>query len=108
LPGNRAVCSGSGTGPRTSRNCADKEETMSKARTLRIGLGGAAVLLMLGACQSPDEIASLDDRVGALESRLAAADARASQMEAAANQCTSACQNAEARTERMFQQSMAK
>jgi Alanine-zipper, major outer membrane lipoprotein len=80
---------------------------MSKARTLGIGLGGA-VLLMLGACQSPDEIASLDDRVGALENRLAAAEASASQMEAAANQCTSACQNAEARTERMFQQSMTK
>jgi hypothetical protein len=81
---------------------------MSKTKTLKVGLAGAAALLMLGACQSPDEIASLDDRVGALESRLAAADARASQMEAAANQCTAACQNAEARTERMFQQSMTK
>ncbi len=81
---------------------------MSKTRMLKVNLAGAAALLMLGACTSPDEIASLDSRVGALESRLAAADARASQMEAAANQCTATCQDVEARTERMFQQSMTK
>jgi hypothetical protein len=83
-------------------------KTMSQARTIKVGLVGAAALLMLSACQSPDEIASLDNRVGALESRLDAADARASQMEAAANQCTATCQDAEARAERMFQQSMTK
>jgi hypothetical protein len=81
---------------------------MSKARTLKIGLAGAAVLLMLSACVSPDEVSSLDTRVGELESRLNAADARASQLEAAANQCTATCQEVEVRSERMFQQSMTK
>jgi hypothetical protein len=80
---------------------------MSKSKTLRIGLCGAA-LLLLGACVSPDEVASLDNRVGELERRLDAADARASQLEAAANQCTATCQEVEARTQRMFQQSMTK
>jgi BMFP domain-containing protein YqiC len=81
---------------------------MSKTRTIKVGLAGAAAVLMLSACTSPDEISSLDNRVGALESRLDAADARASQMEAAANQCTATCQDVEARTERMFQQSLTK
>jgi hypothetical protein len=77
---------------------------MSKTCTVKAGL----TVLMLSACVSPDEVASLDTRVGALESRVNAADARASQMEAAANQCTATCQDIEARAERMFQQSMTK
>jgi F0F1-type ATP synthase membrane subunit b/b' len=81
---------------------------MSKTKKLTVGLAGAAALLMLSACTSPDELSNLDDRVGALESRLDSADARASQMEAAANQCTATCQEAEARADRMFQQSMTK
>ena len=81
---------------------------MAKAKTLTVGLAGAAALLMLSACASPDEVASLDNRVGELESRVDAAEARASQMEAAANQCTATCQEVEARTQRMFQQSMTK
>jgi uncharacterized protein YcfL len=85
---------------------ADKEETMSK--TAKAGLTIAAALLMLSACVSPDEVASLDNRVGALESQVNAAEARASQLEAAASQCTATCEGVEARTERMFQQSMTK
>jgi hypothetical protein len=84
---------------------------MSNARTAKVVLAGAAALLMLGACTSPDEIANLDNRVGALESRFDAAEARASQMEAmeaTANQCTATCQEAGARAQRMFQQSMTK
>jgi outer membrane murein-binding lipoprotein Lpp len=88
---------------------------MSKTKTLTVGLAGAAALLMLGACVSPDEVASLDRRVSTLESwadsaesRANAAEARASQLEAAANQCTATCQDVEARTERMLQQSMTK
>jgi hypothetical protein len=81
---------------------------MSKARTITVGLAGTAALLMLSACTSPDELSDLDDRVGALESRVDAAEARAGQMEAAANQCTATCQEAEARADRMFQQSMTK
>ena len=80
---------------------------MSTARTMMLGLAGAAAL-MLSACVSPDEVSSLDSRVGALESRANAAEARASQLEAAANQCTATCEQVEARTERMFQQSMTK
>jgi hypothetical protein len=79
---------------------------MSKAKTLKVGLAGAVALLMLSACVSPDEVASLDRRVGELESRASAAEARASQLEAASNQCTATCQNAQARAERMYQQSM--
>jgi hypothetical protein len=85
-----------------------KEETMSKARTIKAGLAGTAALLMLSACVSPDEVSSLDDRVGALERRLEAADARVTQAEAAANQCTATCQDVEARAERMIQQSVTK
>jgi hypothetical protein len=81
---------------------------MSKIKTLTVGLAGAAALFMVSACTSPDEIASLDDRVGALENRLNEQEARASQLEAAANQCTATCQDVEARTERMFQQSLTK
>jgi hypothetical protein len=81
---------------------------MSKTRTGKLGLTAAAALLMLSACVSPDEVASLDRRVGDLESRANAAEARASQLEAAANQCTATCQDVEARAERMFQQSMTK
>ena len=80
---------------------------MSKAMTLKLGLAGAA-LLMLGACVSPDEVSNLSNRVSALESKMNAADARASQLEAAANQCTTTCQDVEARSQRMFQQSMTK
>jgi hypothetical protein len=81
---------------------------MSSARAITVALGAGAALLMLSACVSPDEVASLDNRVGELESRLNAADARASQLEAAANQCTATCQDVEARSERMFQQSQTK
>lgn len=81
---------------------------MSKAKTVKAGLAGAAALLMLSACVSPDEVSSLDSRVGALEQQMSAAEARASQLEAAANQCTATCEDVEARTQRMFQQSMTK
>jgi hypothetical protein len=81
---------------------------MSKAKTLRVGLAGAAALLMLSACASRDEVTGLDRRVAALESRVNAAEARANQLEATANQCTTTCQDVQARTERMFQQSMTK
>jgi BMFP domain-containing protein YqiC len=81
---------------------------MSTTRTIKIGLAGAAALLMLSACVSPDEVSSLDNRVSALESKMNAADARASQLEAAANQCTATCQDVEAKGQRMFQQSMTK
>jgi hypothetical protein len=87
---------------------ADKEEIMSNTRAIKVVLAGAAALLMLSACVSPDEVSSLDARVGELESRANAAEARASQMEAAANQCTATCQDVEARAQRMFQQSMTK
>ena len=79
---------------------------MSKAKTLKVSLAGAAALLMLGACVSPDEVASLDRRVGELESRASAAEARASQLDAAADRCTATCQDAQVRAERMYQQSM--
>jgi Cysteine rich repeat len=46
---------------------------MSKAKTLEVGLAGAAALLMLSACVSPDEVASLDRRVSTLESQVTAA-----------------------------------
>ena len=79
---------------------------MSKAKTLKIGLAGAAALLMLSAV-SPDEVADLDSRVSTLEdqvaaaqSRASAAEARASQLEAAANQCTATCQDVRARLPR--------
>jgi hypothetical protein len=75
---------------------------------LKVNLVGAAALLLLGACVSPDEVSSLDSRVGALENRVNSAEARASQLEAAANQCTATCQDVEARTQRMLQQSMTK
>jgi hypothetical protein len=81
---------------------------MSNAGAIKAVLGGVAALLILSACVSPDEVTSLDNRVGELESRLNAADARASQLEAAANQCTATCQDVEARTERMLQQSLTK
>lgn len=81
---------------------------MSKTETLKVGFAGIAALLMLSACVSPDEVSSLDSRVGALESRVNSAEARASQLEAAANQCTATCQDVEARTQRMLQQSMTK
>jgi F0F1-type ATP synthase membrane subunit b/b' len=87
---------------------ADKEETMSKATTIKVGLAGAAALLVLSACVSPDEVSSLDNRVGELERRLDTADARASQAEAAANQCTATCQEVEVRAQRMIQQSVTK
>jgi hypothetical protein len=81
---------------------------MSKARTIKVGLAGAAALLMLSACVSPDQVSSLDNRVGELERRLDAADARVTQAEAAANQCTTTCQDVEARAQRMIQQSVTK
>jgi F0F1-type ATP synthase membrane subunit b/b' len=80
---------------------------MSTAKILKASVGATA-LLLLSACVSPDEVSSLDTRVGELETRLDAAEARASQLEAAANQCTSTCEEVEARTQRMFQQSMTK
>ena len=46
---------------------------MSKAKGLRLALAGAAALLMLSACVSPDEVASLDRRVSTLESQVTAA-----------------------------------
>ena len=79
-----------------------------KAKTLKVGLVGAAALLMLSACVSPDEVASLDQRVSTLESRIGAAEGRAQAAEAAAGQCTATCQDVEARSQRMFQQSMTK
>jgi hypothetical protein len=85
-----------------------REGTMLNAKTLRIGFAGAAALLMLGACVSPDEVSSLDTRVGELERRVDAAEARNSQLEAAANQCTTTCQEVEARADQMFQQSLRK
>jgi len=81
---------------------------MSKTKTLKVGLAGAAALLMLSACVSPDEVSSLDSRVGALENQVSSMEARSSQLEAAANQCTASCEEMEARTQRMFQQSMTK
>ena len=88
---------------------------MSKVRALKVALAGAAALLTLSACVSPDEVASLDRRVSTLEdqvtaaqSRASAAEARASQLEATANQCAATCQDVEARVERMYQQSMLK
>jgi hypothetical protein len=81
---------------------------MSKTRTVAAGLSVAAALLMLSACQSSTNIDDLERRVGVLEGQADSASARASQMEAAANQCTASCQEAEARAQRMFQQSMTK
>jgi outer membrane murein-binding lipoprotein Lpp len=86
---------------------AYREETMSNARTLKVGLAGAAALLMLSACVSPDQVDNLDRRVSTLESQVAtaqsrasAAEARASQLETAANQCTATCQDVRARLPR--------
>jgi hypothetical protein len=80
---------------------------MSKAKTLKVGLLGAAALLMLSACVSRDEVDDLDRRVSTLEdqvtaaqSRASAAEARASELEAAANQCTAVCQDVRARLPR--------
>jgi hypothetical protein len=77
---------------------------MSKARILKFGLTGAAALLMLSACVSPDEVADLDRRVSTLEdqvtaaqSRAAAAESRASQLETVANRCAATCQDVRAR-----------
>jgi BMFP domain-containing protein YqiC len=78
------------------------------SKTLKVGLAGAAALLMLSACASRDEVSGLDRRVSALESRVNAAEARATQAETAANQCTTTCQDVQTRTERMMQQSMRK
>jgi hypothetical protein len=84
-----------------------RERTTSKAKTLKGGLAGAAALLMLSACVSPDEVADLDRRVSTLESqvtaaqsRAAAAETRASQLEMAANQCAATCQDVRARLPR--------
>jgi outer membrane murein-binding lipoprotein Lpp len=76
---------------------------MSNAKGLKVGLAGAAALLMLSACVSPDEVESLDSRVSTLESRASAAEARASQLEASANQCTATCQDVRVKAERMYQ-----
>jgi hypothetical protein len=93
---------------RRSDRGADKEETMSKTRTVTAGLTVAAALLMLGACQSSTQMDDLERRVGVLEGQADSASARASQMEAAANQCTATCQEVEARANRMMQQSQMK
>lgn len=76
---------------------------MSKARILKVGLAGAAALLMLSACVMPEEVANLDTRVSTLESqvaaaqsRAAAAETRASQLESSANLCTNTCQTVRA------------
>ena len=83
---------------------------MLKATTLKTGLAGAAVLLMLSACASRGDIEALDSRVSTLESkvtaaqsRASAAEARASQLETAANQCTSSCQSARVSADRAYQ-----
>ena len=80
---------------------------MSKAKTLKVGLAGAATLLMLSACVSRDELDGLDSagvdsesQVTAAQSRAAAAEARAGQLEAAANMCTDTCQEVRARLPR--------
>jgi hypothetical protein len=54
----------------------------AKAKNLKVGLAGAAALLVVSACASPDEVISLSNRVSALESRLNALEARASQLQA--------------------------
>jgi hypothetical protein len=73
------------------------------------GLAGAAALLMLSACVSRDEVASLDRRVSTLESQVTAAqsraacvEARASQLEAVANQCAATCQDVKVRAEQIY------
>jgi peptidoglycan hydrolase CwlO-like protein len=83
---------------------------MSKAKTIKAALAGAAALLMLSACASRGDIESLDSRVSTLESkvtaaqnRASAAETRASQLETAANQCTSSCQSARARADQVYQ-----
>lgn len=81
---------------------------MPGMRPLKAGLTVAVAALLLTACVSRDDIASLDNRVGELERRANAAEARASQLESAANQCTATCQTAEERTQRMFEESMRK
>jgi hypothetical protein len=89
---------------------AYKEGTHVESKTLKVGLAGAAALLMLSACVSPDEVASLDRRVSTLESqvtaaqsRASAAEARGSQLEAAADRCTATCQDATVRADRIYQ-----
>ena len=84
---------------------------MSKAKNSKVGLAGAALLLMLGACASRDDIASLDSRVDALENWVSAAEFNNSSLELAVNQCTTTCQDVQERQSRMeqtFQQSMRK
>jgi outer membrane murein-binding lipoprotein Lpp len=83
---------------------------MLKATTLKTGLAGAAVLLMLSACASRGDIEALDSRVSTLESKVTAAqsrasatEARATQLETSANQCTSSCQSARARADQVYQ-----
>jgi len=77
---------------------------MSKPKILKVGLAGAAALLMLSACATRDDFDNLDRRVSTLEdqvtaaqSRASAAEARASQLETAANLCTNTCQEVRAR-----------
>jgi len=84
---------------------------MSKEKTFKVGLAGAALLLMLGACASRDDIASLDSRVEALENRVSAAESSNNSLESAVNQCTTTCedvQERQSRIEQSFQQSMRK
>ena len=73
---------------------------MSKAKTLNVGLAGAARaadpqrLRVTGRGRGPRQAGvTLEDQVTAAQSRAAAAEARASQLEAAANMCTDTCQN---------------
>ena len=89
---------------------AYKEGTMSKAKTLKAILAGAATLLMLSACASRGDIDGLDSRVSSLENqvtaaqnRASAAEARASKLETSANQCTSTCQSAKVSADRAYQ-----
>lgn len=84
--------------------------TMSKAKTVKVGLIGGVALLMLSACASRSDVESLQNRVATLESQFAtaqskvsAAEARASQLEAAAGQCTASCDAAKARADQIIQ-----
>jgi len=88
---------------------------MSKARTLKAGLILAAVVLMLSACASRDDVTRLDSRLSALENRASAletqanaAESKTAQLQATASQCTATCQDVQARAERMYQQSLRK
>jgi hypothetical protein len=84
---------------------------MSKAHVLKASLTAATALLMLSACASSNDVASLDKRVSALESRASTAESRVAAAQAAVNQCTATCQEVSAKADRMsqmYQQSLRK